>query len=423
MRILLLSYAVIPSFSKAFGNEKFTNGAGWIVGIHNALEASGNEVAIVSPYNAPNDKKVVSDKTTYYAIPRDSKDVAEFNTSQIAIFKEILDDFKPDAVTVFGTEFAQGYAMLLACKDMGLLDKTVIFTQGLISMIERYYVADVPEKVVHHKSLREFFSRMDIGSQRKLYIKRGDNERKMLGLAKHIIGGTVWDRTVIKMINPDISYHYCPEILRNGFYENRWDINTCEKHSIFAVPSDFYPLKGFHYLLEGMSVVVKKYPDAKLYVTINRPKISKTIKQKLNMKTYENYIAGLVDKYSLQNNIVFVGNLNEEELIKRYLKANVFVCASSIENHSQTVSEAKILGVPTVAAFVGGIVERIKHGEDGFLYQHNAPYMIAEYVSRIFDSEELAKSISEKAHENASALVGKENNMNRMIEIYKSLMN
>lgn len=422
MRILLLSYAVIPAFSKAFGDDRFTNGAGWIVGIHNALEAADNTVAIVSPYNTQGDKKIASDKTTYYAIPKNGKDVVDFNPSQVELFKEIIDDFKPDAVTVFGTEFTQGYAMLLACKERGLLEKTVIFTQGLISMIERYYIADVPEKIAHHRSLREVFSHMGISEQRKIYLRRGENERKMLALAKHIIGGTVWDRTVIKMINPDINYHYCPEILRNGFYENRWDIEKCEKHSVFAVPSDFYPLKGFHYLIEAMSVLVKKYPDTKLYVTIKKPRLAKTLKEKLNMRTYENYVAGLIEKYSLWDNMVFVGNLNEQELIKRYLSSNVFVCASSIENHSQTVSEAKILGVPTVAAFVGGVVERIRHGEDGFLYQHNAPYMIAEYVGRIFDDEELAKSISEKAHENAALLVGKENNMNRMIEIYKELV-
>lgn len=421
MKVLFLSYAAIPSFAEAFG-AKGSNSAGWVVGIHNSLIDAGWDVAIATPMNVQGDKKVVKNGTTYYAFPLNYKDVAEFNPGQVDTFKEILDDFKPDAVTIFGTEYTQGYAMLLACEKAGLLNKTVIFTQGLISMIQRYYVADVPKKIASHKTLRERINKMDIESQQKAFENRGENEIKMLQKAKHIIGGTVWDKSVIKSINPDITYHYCPEILRDGFYEDKiWDLNTCEKHSVFSVQSSFYPVKGVHYLLEGMNEIVKKYPDAKLYVTLAKPRKAKSFMDKINIGTYEAYIAQLMDEYALWENVEFLGMLNEGQLIEQYLKANVFVCASSIENHSQTVSEAKILGVPVVASFVGGVVERIKHGEDGYHFQHNAPYMMAEYVERIFDDAEKAKQLSERAHENASELVNKQANSQRMIDIFTTI--
>lgn len=422
MRILMLSYAVVPAFAGAFGSNCATNSAGWVVGIHNSLERADCDVAIVSPMNVVSDTKATVGKTTYYAIPANPKDATVFNPAQIDVFKNVLADFKPDVVTVFGTEYTQGYAMLLACQSMGLLDKTLIFIQGLISYIARYYAADVPEAVVHHRSLRERINHMDVSSQIAAYRRRGENEEKMLRLAKHVIGGTVWDRTVVRAINPNVEYHYCPEILRNGFYENRWDIDKCDPHTIFAVPSSFYPVKGFHYLLEGMREVVKKYPDAKLRVTMNKPRRAKTLKEKLFALTYEDYTARLLDEYNLSNNVEFLGILNEEKLIEQYLRANVFVCASSIENHSQTVSEAKILGVPTVASFVGGVTERIVHGVDGFHYQHNAPYMISEYVDRIFSDRELALSLSEKAHNTAARLVDKIENSNRILAIYAGLL-
>ncbi len=421
MKVLLLSYAAIPSFADAFG-AKGTNSAGWVVGIHNSLIDAGFDVAIATPMNVQGEKKVIKNGTTYYAFQQNYKDVTVFNPAQVDIFKDILDDFKPDAITIFGTEYTQGYAMLLACEKAGLLEKTVIFTQGLISMIQRYYVADVPRKIAAHKTLRERFNKMDVESQQKSFENRGANEIKMLKKAKHIIGGTVWDKTVIKSINPVITYHYCPEILRNGFYEGKkWDINTCEKHSVFSVQSSFYPVKGVHYLLEGMKEIVKKYPDAKLYVTLAKPRKAKSFMDKINIGTYETYIAQLMDEYALWDNVEFLGMLNEEQLIQQYLKSNVFVCASSIENHSQTVSEAKILGVPVVASFVGGVVERIKHGEDGFHFQHNAPYMMAEYVERIFESEEQAKALGEKAHENASVLVNKQTNSQKMVDIFTTI--
>ena len=418
MKVLFLSYAAIPAFADAF-EVKGTNSAGWVVGIHNALMDAGCDVAIATPMNVQGDKKVIKNGTTYYAFPQNYKDVAVFNPAQVETFTNILEEFKPDVVTIFGTEYTQGYAMLLACEKAGLLNNTVIFTQGLISMIQRYYVADVPKKIASHKTLRERFNKMDVESQQKAFENRGANEIKMLKKAKHIIGGTVWDKTVIKSINPDITYHYCPEILRGGFYSGKkWDINSCEKYSVFSVQSSFYPVKGVHYLLEGMYEIVKKYPDAKLYVTLAKPRKAKSFMDKINIGTYEAYIAGLMDKYELWNNVEFLGSLNEAQLIEQYLKANVFVCASSIENHSQTVSEAKILGVPVVASFVGGVVERIKHGEDGFHFQHNAPYMMAEYVGRIFENEELSKQLSEKAYENSNKLVSKQTNSQRMVDIF-----
>lgn len=422
MRILLLSYAVIPAFADAFDSRNATNSAGWVVGIHNSLLEAGHQVAIVSPMNLreQNGKKTIG-QTTYYAIPANYKDVEVLNPKQPALFEGVLRDFIPDVVTIFGTEYTQGYAMLLACEKLGILEHAVIFTQGLISAISRYYIADIPEKVAHHKSLRERVNHMDILSQREAFIKRGDNERKMLCKARHIIGGTVWDKTVIHSINPKIQYHYCPEILRDSFYQKNWSVEACERHSIFAVQSGFYPVKGVHYLLEGMHEICKRYPDAKLYVTLNKPQRAVRWKQKIMALTYQDYIARLMDEYQLWDHVEFLGSLNEAQLTERYLKSHVFVCASSIENHSQTVSEAKILGVPTVAAFVGGVVERVKHGEDGFLFQHNAPYMIAEYVGRIFEDDELAQKLSENARVNAGRLVDKECNSARMLEIYQNI--
>ncbi len=424
MKVLLLSYAVIPDFAKAYDIKDFTSSAGWVVGIHNSLLTAGCEVAIVSPCNVKGNKKVVVGKTSYYAIDADYKDMTVYNPKQVETFEDILKDFKPDAITVFGTEYTQGLAMLNACERCELLDRTVIFIQGIISYIQRYYVADVPEKVAHHKSFRERFNHMDIISQRDAFAYRGENERKMFAKAKHVICGTIWDKTVAKSINPEIKCHNCPETLRNGFYENKgkWSLDNCEKHSVFSVQSSFYPVKGVHYLLEGMNEIVKRYPDAKLYVTMKKPKRAVSFKERINMNTYENYVAKLMDKYTLWDNVEFLGKLNEEQLIKQYLKANVFVCPSSIENQSQTVSEAKILGVPTIAAFVGGVVERIKHGIDGFHYQHNAPYMLAEYVGRIFDSNEIANEISVNAQKNAAVLVDREKNSEMLIGIYKSMI-
>ena len=41
----------------------------------------------------------------------------------------------------------------------------------------------------------------------------------------------------------------------------------------------------------------------------------------------------------------------------RYLKSNLFVCCSAIENSPNSLGEAQLLGMPYVASFVGGVPE------------------------------------------------------------------
>ena len=62
------------------------------------------------------------------------------------------------------------------------------------------------------------------------------------------------------------------------------------------------------------------------------------------------------------------------------LKSNVIVVPSIVENESNSLTEAHILGVPTVAAFSGGMTNRIIHKKTGFLYPFNDYTMLANYI-------------------------------------------
>ena len=93
-----------------------------------------------------------------------------------------------------------------------------------------------------------------------------------------------------------------------------------------------------------------------------------------------------------------------------------------IENESNSLSEAKIMGVPSVASYVGGVTDRIEHGKDGFFYQHDAPYMLTHYVCEIFACDELAVQLSEKAREHALKTHDRETNTKQLIAIYESII-
>jgi len=124
---------------------------------------------------------------------------------------------------------------------------------------------------------------------------------------------------------------------------------------------------------------------------------------------------------NLEGTIIFTGLLDEKQMCERYLQSNVFVCSSSIENSPNSLGEAMLLGVPCVASDVGGVSNMLTHKKDGFLYQADAPYMLAYYVCEIFSDNELVSNISNNARMKASRTHDKEKNTNDLINIYVDL--
>ena len=113
--------------------------------------------------------------------------------------------------------------------------------------------------------------------------------------------------------------------------------------------------------------------------------------------------------------------LDEKAMCERFLKSNVFVSPSSIENESNSVSEAMLMGVPTISSFVGGVTNRLIHNKEGYMYQHDSPYMLAYYICETFANDEQTKLFSENAKAHASNTNNKNNNLETMLNIYKKI--
>ena len=127
-------------------------------------------------------------------------------------------------------------------------------------------------------------------------------------------------------------------------------------------------------------------------------------------------------KYTLEGSVIYTGLLDEKKICQRYLRSNVFVCPSSIENSSNSLGEAMLLGVPSVASYVGGIPDMLKDKEEGFLYQHDAPYMLARYVCEIFEKEALAFKFSKNARTHALKTHDRDENTRKLIAIYREIL-
>lgn len=336
-----------------------------------------------------------------------------------AQFLQELQQFQPDVIHIWGTEYSHTLAMVNAAEKAGLLERTVISIQGLCSMIARHYCEGIPESVVNGYTFRDFVRRNNLRGQQKVFALRGDLEVQALQKVSHVIGRTSWDRACMEHINPRAQYHFCNETLRQPFFQNAWSYEGCQKHRIFA-SSCVYPVKGFHYLLEAFAMVLKRYPDAILAVP-GKDFRNPDWKCLLRENSYDRYLRRLVREHGLEARIEILGGLNAEKMIEQYCKANVFVMPSTIENSSNSLGEAMLLGVPCVASDVGGVTDMLTHKEEGFVYQSTAPYMLAHYIDRVFSLEEQAKTLGRAAADHARRTHDPESNLNALLQIYKSI--
>ncbi len=411
MKVLWITNVALPDVCKDL-NVRVSPFGGWLTGYLN--EILNNVTCLVSVFPFGKTVKGSSGNIKYYGFKSKGNKKELLN-----YFADIIEKEKPDVIHIFGTESTHSNLMMKASKELGMLRNTVVSIQGLVSVYAKHYFAYLPRKVIYGFTFKEVLKRNNVKLLAEKFKEQGILEVETLKEVKNVIGRTDWDEACVKQINPNVNFFFCNESLRESFYDKEWNLENCEKHSVFVSQAS-YPIKGFHLMLEGFKEIVKKYPDAKLYTTGKNPLTLKGM-DKLKQSLYSKYLGKLIKKYKLENNVEFLGFLSEEKMAERFLKSNVFVSPSSIENSPNSVGEAMLLGVPTVSSDVGGVKNMLTHGKDGFIYPADEPYMIEYYVSKIFESSDLAKEISKNAKEHAEYTHNRFLNGKTLMEIYNNI--
>lgn len=421
MKILWLVNVVLPVISIEIG-ESIKPRGGWLINISQQLQENDRyELLVVFPCSG---KKPVSGKAEclkFHGFSRKYKDPTKYDRSLENEFMEVIKDYQPDIIHIWGTEYPHTLAMVKASKSLNLANHVVISIQGLVSIIAKHYLSGIPCEIQERTTLYNIYNNaFNMSCEKEKFLTRGQYEIEAIKNVKHIIGRTSWDKACVSQINPEAFYYHCNENLREKFYNHQWDYEKCEKQTIFMSQAN-YSIKGLHFLLSAFPYILDKFPETRLEVA--GPNILKndTLIDKFKISSYGKYISSLIRKNHLIERISFLGTLNECDMVRRYLKANVFVSPSTIENSPNSVGEAMLLGVPIVSSNVGGVKDMLTHPDEGFLYQHDAPYMLAHYICKLFDNKQLSQEISRNAREHALETHDRSHNFQKLIQIYESI--
>lgn len=430
MKVLWLINAPIPALCERAGLPVQVK-EGWIEGLYNSLMALVREekkdfqLAMAFPqFSSSETIEGELDGNSFYGFYKEEDKPYKYNKRLEERLKYIIEKADPDVVHIAGTEYEHAAAMVRVFNKPG---RTVVSIQGLTSVYARHYMADLPIEVRYGFTFRDLVKLDNLYFDRKKYYKRGAMEKETIRGAGYIIGRTDWDNICTRLINPDARYHYCSEILRKDFYDgSRWSMDECDSHTIF-VSQGYYPIKGLHYMLEALSDIRKFYPDVRLRVAGGVSLNNAGLKNRLKQKNYQRYLAKLIEKYSLAECVEFLPPLKADEMKRMYLKSNVFVSPSSIENSPNSLGEAMMLGVPCVSSLVGGVGNMLINGAEGFTYQHDAPYMLAFYIMKIFEMQKNHREqiicMTDAAHAHAEQLFDRRKNAEQMCTIYGYIQN
>lgn len=171
--------------------------------------------------------------------------------------------------------------------------------------------------------------------------------------------------------------------------------------------------------MEAIAIVNNRYPDVSVVAAGYNPIGDDIDKRLIKDSSYITYLRALSKKLGISKHFRFVGELSSEKMKEEYLRANVFVLPSTIENSPNSLAEAMYLGVPSIAADVGGVSDFAIHKEEAFLYPSSASYMLAYYIMKVFEDPEEAARMGAKGRKRAIREYDRSNNSKRFMEIMK----
>lgn len=150
--------------------------------------------------------------------------------------------------------------------------------------------------------------------------------------------------------------------------------------------------KGVDVLLKAAYEVLPEFPDAELVLV-----------GKLNPAGNENALAEherqMTLRPDLRDRIVFAGERTDAEVLQAYADADIVVLPSRYESFGLVLTEGMMFGKPVVASRVGGMVEIVEDGGNGYLAESEDPATFAKAFRDLLASAERREAFGRRSRE------------------------
>lgn len=340
----------------------------------------------------------------------------EASVETCSIVKDIIEKEKPDLVHIWGTEkfWASIYRKGYICVP------TILDIQGLLAPYTEYYYGGLSIKEIFQSiHLKEIIMpTRTLFHKKEVFRKRGMSETANIKSFKHISYQSQWVKNYISFVNPSAILYPTKIMLRKAFLDSqKWNFHDVgDSPVVFSTCSAAVTYKGMHIIIKAVALLKSKYPNIKLKLagSIN-------IGDRL-LDGYSVFLNNLIRMYGLQENVIYLGSLDENQIIAHLQEANACVIPSFIETYCLAFAESMIVGTPTIASFAGAMPELAENGKEALYYNSVDYYTCAALIDKVLQDKELANRLSVTGRARRMS----ENNMDAVVktqlEIYENVL-
>jgi glycosyltransferase involved in cell wall biosynthesis len=420
MRVLWTCNILMPGLAKTLGLRPSSEGS-WLVALAAAIKVHCPAVElgfVTMDATVPSGKHVVDGDSHYVVHCRGPAPRRMPTNSLRREFAKVIADFQPDLIHINGSERNVGLIVAKVAPNI----PTVLSIQGLIGPCEKVCWGEMQLwDLLRFRTLRDWL-RLDGLIERRWEFKRlARMEAETLRRTRHFAGRTIWDRAYAHLANPDATYHYAQELLRSEFFDASWRLEDATPHTIFTVSAS-YPLKGVHVLLEAVALLRSDYPDLQVRIPGAKLHPGTSWSERLRVGGYRKYLMHRIRKLGLDENVVAIGPLDAGQMAQELLRAHVFVSPAFIENSSNALGEAMLVGTPSVAAYVGGTISMVHDRVDALCFPAGEAVLLAERIRSLFEDDTLCQTLSENARRRGRERHDPKQVAESIVAIYRSVM-
>jgi len=174
-------------------------------------------------------------------------------------------------------------------------------------------------------------------------------------------------------------------LIDNPIADSFFDVDRQAESGRIFCGSRIRPLKNITGMIKAFAIIAQRFSGAQL-------RFAGTAEA-----AYLKACTKEIKKTRLQNSVHLLGNLSVKDIQFELSKAHCLAVPSFQENAPLSIAEAMAVGVPVVAARVGGIPEMVEEGKTGLLVDPYNTEDIADAICRILSDQSLANSMSQRA--------------------------
>ena len=137
---------------------------------------------------------------------------------------------------------------------------------------------------------------------------------------------------------------------------------------------------------------------------------------------YTKYLESLIRDLDLFENVVFLGSLNEYQIVKELQNVDVTVIPSFVETYCLAFAESMIIGTPTIASYAGAMPELAEDGKDAFFYNSMDFISCAYYIDQLVCDKSLAEKLSANGRKRRLQENDRELVVNTQLDIYHKII-